>query len=123
MAAPPLPMTATRSAPSPPLRLPLVKASTFDAGISAAAPADTPDIRDAFCCHVHFFASAATGQLSGALAALTCPCHLPIVLLAAPRPEHRRAGHPHATRGVRDALHRGSLFLQEPLTLQRLVCA
>jgi alkylmercury lyase len=25
-------------------------------------PQDTPDIRHAFCCHVHFFASAAVAQ-------------------------------------------------------------
>ncbi|EKS72801.1 organomercurial lyase MerB [Caballeronia sp. Lep1P3] len=32
------------------------------AAVSLILPQDTPDIRHAFCCHVHFFASAATGQ-------------------------------------------------------------
>ncbi|MFS8980558.1 organomercurial lyase MerB [Cupriavidus necator] len=32
------------------------------AAVSLILPQDTPDIRAAFCCHVHFFASVATGQ-------------------------------------------------------------
>jgi len=32
------------------------------AAVSLILPQNTPDIRHAFCCHVHFFASAATGQ-------------------------------------------------------------
>jgi len=32
------------------------------AAVSLILPRDTPDIRHAFCCHVHFFASATTGQ-------------------------------------------------------------
>jgi len=32
------------------------------AAVSLILPQDTPDIRHAFCCRVHFFASAATGQ-------------------------------------------------------------
>lgn len=32
------------------------------AAVSLLLPQDTPDIRAAFCCHVHFFASVATGQ-------------------------------------------------------------
>ncbi|KAK45330.1 alkylmercury lyase [Caballeronia jiangsuensis] len=32
------------------------------AAVSLILPQDMPDIRHAFCCHVHFFASAATGQ-------------------------------------------------------------
>lgn len=32
------------------------------AAVSLILPQDTPDIRAAFCCHVHFFASDATGQ-------------------------------------------------------------
>lgn len=32
------------------------------AAVSLIVPQDTPDIRHAFCCHVHFFASAAIGQ-------------------------------------------------------------
>jgi len=31
------------------------------AAVSLILPQNTPDIRHAFCCHVHFFASAATG--------------------------------------------------------------
>lgn len=30
--------------------------------MSLILPQNTPDIRAAFCCHVHFFASAAAGQ-------------------------------------------------------------
>ncbi|HKU00367.1 MAG TPA: organomercurial lyase MerB [Paraburkholderia sp.] len=32
------------------------------AAVSLIVPQDTPDLRHAFCCHVHFFASAAIGQ-------------------------------------------------------------
>ncbi|WP_325095367.1 organomercurial lyase MerB, partial [Burkholderia contaminans] len=32
------------------------------AAVSLILPQNTPDIRAAFCCHVHFFASAAAGQ-------------------------------------------------------------
>lgn len=32
------------------------------AALSLILPQNTPDIRHAFCCHVHFFASSATGQ-------------------------------------------------------------
>jgi alkylmercury lyase len=32
------------------------------AAVSLILPQETPDIRRAFCCHVHFFASVATGQ-------------------------------------------------------------
>jgi Helix-turn-helix domain of alkylmercury lyase./Alkylmercury lyase. len=32
------------------------------AAVSLILPQDTPDIRAAFCCHVHFFASAAVGH-------------------------------------------------------------
>ncbi|NPT53843.1 organomercurial lyase MerB [Paraburkholderia elongata] len=37
-------------------------AAPTGAAVSLILPQDTPDIRAAFCCHVHFFASAATGQ-------------------------------------------------------------
>jgi alkylmercury lyase len=33
-----------------------------EAAVSLLLPQDTPDIRAAFCCHVHFFASVATGR-------------------------------------------------------------